>query len=68
MRLGYLENQLKDLENAIRIDDVSECDVKNLIDLYKNIYRLNRASVHKECVVIDCKEAGYWKYFAPYFM
>jgi hypothetical protein len=24
--------------------------------------------VHKECVVIDCRKAGYWKYFAPYLM
>jgi phage gp29-like protein len=68
MRLGLLDMELKTLENEIRIDEISECNVAKLIDLYKNIYRLNRAVVHKECVVVDCKATGYWKYFAPYFM
>jgi phage gp29-like protein len=67
-RLGTLNMALRDLENAIRIDDITECDLDKLIEMYKNIYRLNRAVVHKECVVVDCKETGYWKYFAPYFM
>jgi phage gp29-like protein len=67
-RLGDLNMQLKDLEATIRIENISDSDISALIESYKNIYRLNRAIVHRECVVVDCKATGYWKYFAPYFM
>lgn len=43
-------------------------DVNELISLYTRSYRLNRLAVHNECVVIDTEKAGYWSYFAPYFM
>lgn len=66
--LSQLDMDLHTFENAIRVDDISTCDTVGLLNLYKSVYRLNRSVVHKECVVLDCKTAGYWKYFAPYFM
>ena len=63
-----LDMELASIENQIRIDATSDCDIKKLLDLYDRIYRLDRKVVYKECVVLDCKETGYWKYFAPYFM
>lgn len=66
--LSTLDWKLHDFENSIRVESIENCDIAKLLDLYKHIYRLNRSAVHKECVVIDCKDAGYWKYFAPYFM
>lgn len=63
------EMELANYEGRIRVDiELPPCDSKSLLQLYYKIYRLNRKVVHRECVVIDCKEAGYWKYFAPYFM
>jgi hypothetical protein len=62
------EMELGPIEGQIRVDMISECDVEKLIDLYCRIYRLDRKVVYKECVVVDCQKAGYWKYFAPYFM
>lgn len=43
-------------------------DVNDLIALYSKAYRLNRLAVHNECVVLDTEKAGYWSYFAPYYM
>lgn len=63
-----LERELGTIEGSIRVDSISEGDVENLISIYNRSYRLNRKVVHNECVVIDCKKAGYMKYFAPYFM
>jgi hypothetical protein len=68
MNLSALDGELHTFENMIRIDDLKACDTAKLIELYERIYRLNRSVVHKECVVIDCRRAGYWKWFAPYFM
>jgi phage gp29-like protein len=68
MNLSTLDGELHTFENMIRIDDLKACDTAKLIELYERIYRLNRSVVHKECVVIDCRRAGYWKWFAPYFM
>lgn len=67
-RRDQLNNELKTFEDKIRIDDVSECDVEGLVKLYRKTYRLNRLVIHGECVVVDCDESGYWKFFAPYFM
>ena len=63
-----LEMELGPLEGKIRVESVTEDDVDQLISIYKKSFRLNRRVIHKECVVVDCKEAGYMKYFAPYFM
>jgi len=68
MNLSDLDGELHTFENMIRIEDLKACDTNKLIELYERIYRLNRSVVHKECVVIDCRKAGYWKWFAPYFM
>lgn len=42
--------------------------INDLIRIYKTTFRLNRATVHNECVVIDPEKLGYWSYFAPYYM
>lgn len=63
-----LEQELHGYEIDLSIEDGSKCNVDTLVKLYKKIYRLNRSVVHRECVVVDCDKAGYWKYFAPYFM
>jgi len=66
--LSALSMELHSVENQIRVDDIDVLETTKLLDLYQRIYRLNRSVVHKECVVIDCRKAGYWKYFAPYLM
>jgi phage gp29-like protein len=68
MALSLLDTNLHSIENSLRVDEIGACDTSKLLELYKAIYRLNRSVVHKECVVIDCRASGYWKYFAPYFM
>lgn len=68
LTLSSLGSELYTFENLVRVDNVNICDTTKLLGLYKSIYRLNRSAVHKECVVVDCKIAGYWKEFAPYFM
>lgn len=68
LTLSSLGSELYTFENLVRVDNVNVCDTTKLLGLYKSIYRLNRSAVHKECVVVDCKIAGYWKEFAPYFM
>lgn len=67
-RLSWLNGELKDLENMVITDSLTESDLDRLFLIYKGVYRLNRVVVHKECVVMDCEKAGYLKYFAPYFM
>lgn len=68
MALSSLDTDLHSIENSLRVDEINACDTSKLLELYKSIYRLNRSVVHKECVVVDCRASGYWKYFAPYFM
>lgn len=68
VRLSELTMRIKSVESDIHTDSITEDRLKELIDVYKDIYRLNRAAVYKECVVVDCKKAGYMKFFAPYFM
>jgi len=68
MARSSLDMDLASIESQIKIDNISECDVARLMELYEKIYRLDRKVVYKECVVVDCQQAGYWKYFAPYFM
>lgn len=68
MNLGTLDGELHNFENIIRVETIETHKATELISLYDKIYRLNRSVVHKECVVIDCKSAGYWRWFAPYFM
>ncbi len=68
IRLDKLNMELKDFEIEVNMDTVTKDSLERLIELYKSIYRLNRNAVHKECVVVNCQEAGYMKHFAPYFM
>ena len=68
MGTGALESDLRTLENIVATDEVDEEVIEQLLEVYERVYRLNRSAVHKEAVVVDCKAAGYWKYFAPYFM
>ena len=68
LMLSSVSAELYTFENIVRVEDVNVCDASKLLELYKKIYRLNRSVVHKECVVVDCKTAGYLKDFAPYFM
>lgn len=68
VRLSALDQELHTYENSIAVEDVDQCGIESLITLYGKAYRLNRRAVHKECVVMDCEKAGYWKWFAPYFM
>ena len=53
---------------ALTGDRFSQSDINDLISLYTRAYRLNRLAVHNESVVLDTEKAGYWSYFAPYFM
>lgn len=53
---------------ALRGDMFSDQEISGLIKIYKTTYRLNRATVHNECVVINPEELGYWADFAPYYM
>jgi phage gp29-like protein len=68
IRLDELSINLRDIEIDVNMDELTQERLEDLIDLYKQLYRLNRAAVHKECVVVDCKKVGYMKFFAPYFM
>lgn len=68
MEVSMFDMELAGFESKLRVNALKEEDTKALIDTYIKIYRLNRSVVHSECVVVDCKKAGYWKYFAPYFM
>jgi phage gp29-like protein len=64
-----LRSDLVEYENKIlREEELSPEEVTNLINTYSLIYRLNRRSVHNECVVLDPETTGYWSYFAPYYM
>lgn len=53
---------------ALRGDEFSTEDIASLISIYAKSLRLNRRSVHNECVVLDTTKAGYWSYFQPYYM
>lgn len=60
---------LGEFEGYIRRDDpLTQCQVSRLLKIYQRAYKLNRAIVHNEYVVVDPEEMGYWAHFAPYFM
>jgi len=52
----------------LKEEQLSPDQVKDLINTYSLAYRLNRKFIHKECVVLNPEETGYWSYFSPYFM
>lgn len=66
---GHIRADLVKYENmALAGDRFDQSDVDELIALYSKAYRLNRFAVHNECVVLETEKAGYWAYFAPYYM
>jgi len=52
----------------LREEQLSPEQIRNLINTYSLVYRLNRKFIHKECVVSNPEETGYWSYFAPYYL
>jgi phage gp29-like protein len=52
----------------LREEQLSPEQIGDLINTYSLVYRLNRKFIHKECVVLNPKETGYWSYFAPYYL
>lgn len=62
MELGQYEGYIR------RADPMTPEEIKDLFKVYQKAYKLNRALVHNEYVVIDPEEMGYWAHFAPYFM
>lgn len=63
-----VEQDLQRYEAMLRTDALEAGDMSRLIELYNRAFRLNRAIVFKECVVVDTVSCGYWRWFAPYFM
>lgn len=63
-----VEQDLQRYEAILRTDALEAGDMAKLIELYNRAFRLNRAIVFKECVVVDTASCGYWRWFAPYFM
>jgi phage gp29-like protein len=55
-------------QKIMREEEFSQDEIDTLIGIYSRSYRLNRAVLHRECVVLDPEETGYWSSFAPYFM
>jgi hypothetical protein len=61
--------QMTTYEHKImREEEFSQDEINTLIGIYSKSYRLNRAVLHRECVVLDPEKTGYWSSFAPYFM
>jgi phage gp29-like protein len=60
---------LGEFDGLVRRDEpLYEEQVKRLIKVYQRSYKLNRAIVHNEYVVVDPEAMGYWSSFAPYYM
>lgn len=63
-----VEQDLQKFESLVRSNSGEQIDGDSLINLYYRAFRLNRAIVYKECVVVNTENLGYWRWFAPYFM
>lgn len=61
------EAELQKLKGLIEQESLSECDSKDLVRLYQNVFRLNRYTVYREAVTLDPETKGYWRWFDPYF-
>lgn len=60
---------LGEFQGYVRRDDPMKPDqIKELIKIYQRSYKLNRAIIHNDYVVVDPEELGYWSHFEPYFM
>jgi hypothetical protein len=68
-KVSQARMDLGEFEGYIRRDDPLDYkEVSRLLKIYQRAYKLNRAIVHNEYVVVDPEETGYWTHFAPYFM
>jgi hypothetical protein len=64
-----LRQDLTTYEHSImREDKFNQEQIRELIKIYSVAYRLNRSVVHREAVVINPEDTGYWSSFAPYYM
>jgi hypothetical protein len=64
-----LRRDMVEYENfLLREEQLSPEQIKDLINTYSLVYRLNRKFIHKECVVLNPEKTGYWSYFAPYYL
>lgn len=65
---SYARNRQHSLETGLSTGIVTEFDLDELVSHYYFVYRLVHKIVYSEPVVIDVKEAGYWRWFKPYFL
>jgi hypothetical protein len=61
------EAELYRLKALIESEELNEQEVNNLVELYFNVFRINRYCVHREAVTLDPDLKGYWRWFDPYF-
>jgi len=61
------ETEIQKMKSLIEQEGLSECGAKDLVALYERVFRLNRYTVHRECVTLDIESKGYWRWFDPYF-
>ena len=61
------ETEIQKMKSLIEQEGLSECGARDLIALYERVFRLNRYTVHRECVTLDVESKGYWRWFDPYF-
>ena len=60
-------NELQRLKGSLEQEGFTEEDSISLVNLYNNVFRLNRYVVHREAVTLDPESKGYWRWFDPYF-
>ena len=60
-------NELQRLKASLEQEGFTEEDSVSLVNLYNNVFRLNRYVVHREAITLDPESKGYWRWFDPYF-
>lgn len=66
LKSAYM-NELQRLKASLEQENFTEGDSISLVNLYNNVFRLNRYVVHREAVTLDPESKGYWRWFDPYF-
>ncbi len=61
------EEGVQKMKSLIEQESLSECDSKELVEIYNKSFRLNRYAVHREAITLDPDSKGYWRWFDPYF-
>ena len=61
------EEGVQKMKSLIEQESLSECDSKELVEIYNKSFRLNRYAVHREAITLDPESKGYWRWFDPYF-